>query len=297
MTVEGLAFTVRTLGSGSKTFVLVHGIGTSSRYFAPLAAQLARHGTVLLIEMPGFAANANPRRPLTVPDFAHLVERALEQLDCGPATIIGHSMGCQVVVEVAILNPAAVTSLVLLGPTVNRKERTAWKQGLRLLQDTCLEPPAVNFIVFSDYARCGLRWYLKTLPQMLGHRLEERIGLVSTPVLILRGKRDPIVPERWTRELAEACRNGTAETIEGGAHVMMFRHAAAVAAGCLAMLSRTSDAAAAGMVTGTTGADTETTAGMATGTTAGMATGTTAGMATGTTAAGTATNTATGACR
>ncbi len=35
-------------------FVLVHGIGVSSRYFHPVAAFLAEHGTVYAIDLPGY---------------------------------------------------------------------------------------------------------------------------------------------------------------------------------------------------------------------------------------------------
>ncbi len=38
-------------------------------------------------------------------------------------------------------------------------------------------------MMFTDYLRCGPRWYLTELPLMMAYRTEERIGLVGVPVL------------------------------------------------------------------------------------------------------------------
>jgi alpha-beta hydrolase superfamily lysophospholipase len=47
-------------------------------------------------------------------------------------------------------------------------------------------------IVFTDYVRCGLGWYLTELPMMMAYPTEKRLAFVDTPTLILRGSRDPV---------------------------------------------------------------------------------------------------------
>jgi pimeloyl-ACP methyl ester carboxylesterase len=234
LTIDGCEVRIRTVGFGPTDFVLVHGIGVSGRYFEPLAAELARHGTVHLVDLPGHGGTAKPDRALSLVDFAGLVEAAMVRLGVGPAVLVGHSMGCQVVVEMALHHPDTVAALVLLAPTANRRERTAWQHGLRLLQDGFREPLTVDMIEITDYARCGPRWYLKTLPAMLGQKLEHRIAGVQVPVRIVRGDRDPIVPLYWCRELVAACPGATVDSIPGEAHVMMFRSPGPVARLCLA---------------------------------------------------------------
>ncbi|HXF03024.1 MAG TPA: alpha/beta fold hydrolase [Arthrobacter sp.] len=243
MTIDGCRLRVRTVGSGPAAFVLVHGIGVSARYFEPLAAELARHGTVRLVDLPGHGGLPKPKRALGLVDLARLVHGAMERLGIGPAVLVGHSMGCQVVTELALLHPGAVTAVVLLAPTSNRRERTAWKQGLRLFQDGFREPLASNAIVVTDYLRCGPRWYLSLLPAMLGQKLEDRIARVRVPVRIVRGSRDPIVPLYWCQELAEALPGTTVDNIDGEGHVMMFRSPAPVAQLCLVPAGPGGDAA------------------------------------------------------
>lgn len=233
LTIEGCQLRIRTVGSGPVDFVLVHGIGVSARYFEPLAAELARHGTVHLVDLPGHGGLPKPGRALDLVDFASLIDAAMTRLGIGPAVLVGHSMGCQVVVEMALLRQEAATALVLLSPTANRRERTAWKQGLRLFQDAFREPLTVDVIEVSDYLRCGPRWYLALLPAMLGQKLEQRISGVHVPVRIIRGARDPISPLYWCRELADACPGTTVDNIPGEGHVMMFRSPEPVAQLCL----------------------------------------------------------------
>src|SRR3954471_324208 len=59
-------------------FVLVHGIGVSSRYFHPAAAQLAKAGTVYLVDLPGYGAAPDPRRDVGIADHAGVLASVLE---------------------------------------------------------------------------------------------------------------------------------------------------------------------------------------------------------------------------
>ncbi|WAP52491.1 alpha/beta hydrolase [Arthrobacter sp. ATA002] len=221
---------IRTYGSGAARVVLVHGIGASGRYYSRLVEELAKTSTVHTVEMPGFGSTPTPDSGLDMADFAAVTCDALRAAGIGPAQWVGHSMGCQVVTEMALMAPELVTSVVLLGPTINRGERNAVLQGFRLAQDCLREPPAINWILLTDYLRAGPRWYLRTMPKMVRHRLEERIGKVQAPVTLVRGERDPIVPAGWLQELAAARPGSAAVELPGQPHVCMFTEPAQTAA-------------------------------------------------------------------
>ncbi|MBT1001195.1 alpha/beta hydrolase [Paenarthrobacter sp. DKR-5] len=220
---------VTKAGDGGEVYVLVHGIGVSSRYFLPLARELALKNTVYVVEMPGFGRTDEPHRPLAMADFARVLWAALDAAGLDQAVLVGHSMGSQVVTEMALQRPAATRRLVLLGPTVDDARRTVRAQAGRLLLDTLREPAGVNRVVLSDYLRCGPRWYVKTLRKMMEHRLEERIGLVEAPVLIAAGTADPIAPRPWLERLAALAREAEVRQVDGAAHVLMYRDPEAVA--------------------------------------------------------------------
>lgn len=224
---------VRTVGTGGREVILIHGIGVSARYFEPLAAYLARTCTVRAIELPGFAELPAPRRRLTVEEFGAIAAEAMRVLGVRDAVVVGHSMGSQVAAEAARAAPDLVASLVLLAPTINDRERTVATQMMRLAQDTLRESPAANYIVVSDYFRAGMKWYFKTLPSMLQHRLEESLPSITCPITLVRGSRDPIVPADWMGRLAKVGTDVTTGEVPGEPHVMMYRSPEATARFCI----------------------------------------------------------------
>lgn len=92
-------------------FVLVHGIGVSARSYGPTAVELAQHGDVHLIDLAGYGRSPRPDRDLTIEDHAGLVARYLEDKQLDHPVVVGHSMGTQVVAELAADHPArSITS-------------------------------------------------------------------------------------------------------------------------------------------------------------------------------------------
>src|ERR1700712_2558914 len=63
---------------GGRPLVLVHGIGASSRYFHPTAAELAKYATVFLVDLPGYGSAPNPRRDVAIADHAGVLARFLD---------------------------------------------------------------------------------------------------------------------------------------------------------------------------------------------------------------------------
>ena len=214
---------------GSPQYVLVHGIGVSSRYFTRLATLLARSGTVFAVELPGFGGAPRPEHELTVEAGAELLSAFLRAEGLDAAILVGHSMGSQFTVEVAARGSDRVAGLVLIGAVVDERARAPWQQGMRLARDVLRESPTANWIVGTDYLRSGLRWYLTELPVMLGYRIEHRIRSVAVPVLVLRGERDPIAPHGWSSALAARAVDGRLVDVPGGAHVVQHTAAETVA--------------------------------------------------------------------
>lgn len=214
----------------------------SHRYFKRLQEQLSQVGTVHAIDLPGYGANRRPRENLSVEANAAVLGSALDALDVSSCVVIGHSMGAQFVVELAIQRPDLVSHVVVIGPVAEPDRRSALMQGARLGLDTFVEPLVVNAIVFSDYVRCGIPWYVKQLRPMLTYRIEDRVQLVACPVLVLRGGKDPIAPQAWCEDLAARALDGSAASIPGGAHVIQFSRAKQVAETVLAFAAQRTDA-------------------------------------------------------
>ncbi|MHA7276721.1 alpha/beta fold hydrolase [Arthrobacter sp. Hz1] len=225
-------------GSAQRTFVLIHGIGMSHRYFKRLGAVLADHGDTYLIDLPGYGWTGRPAHKLTNPANAELIGALLDDIGVGPCVVVGHSMGVQSATELAIDRPDLVSSLVLIGAAVDAEQRTLLRQAPRLAFNSALEKPLLNSSQFLDVLRCGPRWYVTELAVAMAYRLEERLPMVRQAVLVMRGTRDPIAGSRWSRTLAESAQQGDLLEIKGSPHAVHHSAPEAVGAGILEFVLR-----------------------------------------------------------
>jgi pimeloyl-ACP methyl ester carboxylesterase len=207
---------------------MVHGIGMSHRYYDKLQRSLIDHGDTLIVDLPGFGGTPRPERQMSVEDYAAVLSRILDEEGAGGCVVIGHSMGAQFATELAIDRPDLVSRLALIGPVTDIEHRSPVKHTLMLAADTLLERPLTNLMVGTAYAECGPRWYLQELPVMLGYRLDERISLVTCPVIVMRGTRDIISGHDWCERISSNARDGKLVEISGQPHAALRGGATAV---------------------------------------------------------------------
>lgn len=210
-------------------FVLVHGIGVSARSYGPTAVELAQRGDVHLIDLAGYGRSPRPDRDLTIEDHAALVGRYLEDKQLDHPVVVGHSMGTQVVAELAAGFPDQVDHLVLIAPVVVPSARALPKVARLLLANGLKEPLRVSAMAIYDYlVRAGIPYMIQQTPHLLGSDLEATADRVDAKTLVICGEDDPIVPLDWGRQLAARFRHGWFATVPGP-HATMFAAPATVA--------------------------------------------------------------------
>lgn len=227
---------VHEAGTGPDGVVLVHGIGVSARYFARLVEVLATTGRVLTPDLPGFGASPRADHDLTIEEYAAVIAALVEESGLERPVVLGHSMGAQVVAEMAVQNPGLADRIVLVGPVVQPGTRSVTRQAWRLIRDYAYETTAVNLITMTDWFRCGPRRYARTLAPMMGYPLEQRLAEVTEPVVLVRGERDLVAPREYLELLASRCAHGSVVEIPREGHVVMWRQPEAVAAVCRQVL-------------------------------------------------------------
>ena len=200
--------------------ILVHGLGVSSRYMMPTAARLAPHRTIYAPDLPGFGRSSKPPRPLNITELADALLGWMELLGIDRAALLANSIGCQIVVDLALRRPELVQQLVLVSPTVDRESRTVFRSFMRLLLDVPRERLSLAFIATLDYLRAGLGRTALTFGYAIQDQIEERLGGVRQPVLVVRGQHDPVVPARWAEEVNRLLPAGRLVVIKGAAHAV-----------------------------------------------------------------------------
>lgn len=233
LTVGGLAFRAlssRSISPRSAVFVLIHGIGTSHRYMARLHDALSARGDVHSIDLPGFGGLPKPAGSPDVSRIAGALGTVLDELGVRGAVLVGHSMGAQWVVELALQRPDLAQAVVISSPVTDSEHRTLLAQTLLLGVDCLREPPTVGVMVMLDYLRCGPVWYLQQARHMLRYPLEDRVAKLAAPLLVIRGSDDRIAGQGWCTRLRELAPSGSMSVIPGHRHVVQFTAATAVAA-------------------------------------------------------------------
>ena len=196
-TVRGVATHDRASLDGSSRaprLVLLHGLAVSHRYLMPVAARLAVHHPVHVVDLPGFGLSSEPGRVLDVAEHAAHVAAWLEASGLAPVVVLGNSFGCQVAVDLAVRHPYLIRGLILVGPTVDPAARTVSRQLLRWLRDTAREDPMQLPILLRDVRDAGLRRVAGTLAHAVRDPIESKLPLVKAPTLVTRGAKEPIAP-------------------------------------------------------------------------------------------------------
>lgn len=222
---------VQTAGiaRSKRSVILVHGIGASGRYFIPLARELEANYSVYIPDLPGYGKTAKPPSALTVEELAQALLSFIDEQKITDPILLGHSMGCQIIAHVNKMRPNFVHILVLISPTVNPNERSVFKQGMRLLQDSLHETFSVKVILFSDYLRMGPLRYIATSRWMVKDKLEKTLSNSIPPTLIIHGSGDCIVPRTWVEYLKQQSPNISSSEIVAAPHALQYKYAREVA--------------------------------------------------------------------
>lgn len=179
----------------------------------------ARHECeVICVDLPGFGDAPEPAEASSIPRTADLLAACIRELSLAPLTAVGHSMGAQVVAELAARHPELLDCLVLIAPTVNRHERTIRQQALRMLQDLGNNTPPVLAKGLIAYIRTGPRWFLRKLGPTLEHRIEDCLPAIPHRALVLRGELDAVSPRDWAREIVGLLPHGRLRELEDRGH-------------------------------------------------------------------------------
>lgn len=211
--------------SGDYEFVLIHGIGMGRIVYSEMADVLAQRGRVLAVDLPGFGDSPEPGTAASLELTAEVVAHFIRDESTRPVVLIGHSMGTQIVAEVAARHPDLVEALVLIAPTVNRFERTARKQAFRMVQDLAGEGPKVLFTGLWAYTKTSPLWFINKLRFMLNHHLEVLCSHIAVPTYVLRGETDRVCPRDWVSEIAVLLPHGTMAEIPGRGHEAIIKSA------------------------------------------------------------------------
>jgi pimeloyl-ACP methyl ester carboxylesterase len=252
ITLHGHRVSYRRAGWGP-VIVLIHGITGSSDTWQDVIEPLAEKYTVVAPDLLGHGASAKPRGDYSLGAYASAIRDLLGAIGHDRGTIVGHSLGGGVAMQMAYQFPERCERLVLvssggLGREVHAMLRAAVLPGSELVLPVLAHSRVLSAssAIGGFFGRLGMKagpdldemWrgfsslndvgarmaFIHTLRGIVdpgGQRVNatDRLYLAQrVPTMLMWGERDPIIPIRHGRAAHELIPGSRFETFEGAGH-------------------------------------------------------------------------------
>jgi pimeloyl-ACP methyl ester carboxylesterase len=273
VSVDGQEIAIVDLGRGDPAIVLVHGLGSDLRAWQRNLDALAQRHRVVALDLPGFGRSSKPRAMPSLAGWAACVDALTHELGLDDFVLAGHSMGGQLALHHALAWPGRARALVLVAPagfeTFTAAESSwlrahvdpfatrtagAWQVVARWLQAFHRMPPEAWPLVrdriaviggpdFDDYCRT----VAGGVAAMLDEPVRDRLPSVRVPTLVVFGREDRLVPNRWlhrestssfARAAANALPNAELLVVPHAGHMVQFERPDAWNEAVLTFVSR-----------------------------------------------------------
>ena len=216
--------------------VLLHGIGSAARSFAPLMQAVGGARPVLAWDAPGYGASRPPHQDWPAArDYALALRGLLDALGWRRAAVLGHSLGALVAASFALLAPERVTKLFLVSPALGYgtapgaplaasvaarvealemlgPERFAQERGARLVHRSD-QQPKITAAVIDAMARVAPEGYLKASRMLSCGDLIADAARLTLPADIICGAQDAVTPPDGARRLFAVANPGPAHRL------------------------------------------------------------------------------------
>lgn len=252
--------------------VLIHGIFASTFSFRHTIPELAQQHRVVAFDLRGFGYTEMPKdADYSLTAQATLVHDAMARLGIERAAVVGHSMGGDIAMRLALLYPDSVTRLALVDSVTDR-EMSRGRSGrfvrplLPLIAGLSLntrsirrgvrsavhDPAFATDDIVAGYERpMHVKGRLRAFGALMAHRGRDvpvEPERITQPALVLWGEHDRWIPIERGEELARRIPNARFAVVRSAGHLPLEEQPVDTARMLLAFLRPEPPAAAAEIV-------------------------------------------------
>jgi 2-hydroxy-6-oxonona-2,4-dienedioate hydrolase len=203
--------------------ILCAGLGLSGHFYSANMEAFGAAGLRLIVpDAPGFGRTHGPWLGGTVQDNARWLTEFACAIGVRRAALIGHSIGAQVALRIAVDSPHLASALVLAGPSGAPGRFKLLRQALGIVITTPREPFSLLVAVARDYIRTSPVRYIATWAKAARDDPFDSAARVRCPTLIVAGKRDPIARAEFVALLKQRIAGSLVCIVPGGAHGITF---------------------------------------------------------------------------
>ncbi len=205
--------TVWVAGTGD-TLLLLHGLGDHGGSWSNIAPQLKSQYHVVVPDLAGHAESAPAEGPLSVGTVLAALSDIIDHESPGkPVILVGNSLGAWVAMLYAEKHPDRVTRLVLVDGGAVKGETPAYahvpssREDARKMFDAVIDAgsPRPSDFVLDDIVRQAqhgpMARMAQTAPEMQQYLMDDRLATFKTPVDLLWGESDRLMPLVYAQKL------------------------------------------------------------------------------------------------
>ncbi len=206
--VDDTLISYNDIGRGP-ILVCVHGWMHDKSSYKELAVELEGKYRLIALDLPNFGASQMTNKVETVADYAQFLAAFVKKLKISEYDLVGHSMGCQIMmyaVGTGILKPQ---KLVLIAPAGIRNHKAAYKKSLKyaskLVKGFVPKSYKKKFytVIGSDYDPEMSDIHKSIIDKTLNTDIQNEAAKIQVPTLIINGEDDRNTP-LWMAETLAA---------------------------------------------------------------------------------------------
>ncbi len=190
--------------------LLVHGMMASCEYWVNNIAALAEHHPVYALSFWGHGWSAGQfDHKHTLANFVTYLRRFMQEVGLQKVNLVGHSMGGHIAARFAIEHPLRVNRLLLVSAAgLKRNVPTDWANLRESFNPALFSVTYRMMMLRLNMQAMAAQTQGHTLRMIFRDTLDEELGQIVAPTLLIWGRYDSLVPlgysERWLRGIQDA---------------------------------------------------------------------------------------------
>ncbi|QCK16874.1 alpha/beta fold hydrolase [Mangrovivirga cuniculi] len=254
--VKNINIAYADIGKG-EPILFIHGMGSYAPAWKKNISELKENFRCVVVDLPGYGKSSKGKFKANMSFHKEHLFALMDSLDIKKFHIAGHSMGAQIAMHMALDNPGRIKSLILSAPagieTFSEQQKAMFRaitpeQTASVSDEQYRINLEANFHEMPDDAEFMYedRMMIKESPDfmnycytitegirgMVNEPVFEKLGDLKPPVLIIYGKQDKLIPNKYlhpemtTADIAKIANkeipDSQMELIENAGHFVHF---------------------------------------------------------------------------
>jgi pimeloyl-ACP methyl ester carboxylesterase len=210
-------------GSGDKTILLVHGLASNAGFWRYNIPELSKKYRVIAVDLPGYGKSQKGDYPYTMSFYAEQIKKFIDELKLKNVVYVGHSMGGQIGIVLAIKYPTLLNKLILASPAgfeeFERGEGNWLRSVLTIKFIKATTEEGIRRNLSNNFYNWDDKWewmveervrmrlandfdefayaVVKCVNGMLDEPTFNKLSKIKTPTLVVYGKYDGLIPNPY----------------------------------------------------------------------------------------------------